>query len=207
MTLPVLYSFRRCPYAIRARLALRQAGIEVELREVVLRDKPAEMLAISPKGTVPVLQLPDGRVIDESIDIMNWALGQKDPDGWLMQGEEDEQAELIALNDAHFKPALDRYKYSERFPQKSAAEWRAAAEDWLAPLESLLSDRTYFFGNTPSLADAAIFPFVRQFAGVDTEAFERAPLPRMRNWLDAWLVSPLFAAVMTKHAPWRAADQ
>lgn len=207
MTLPVLYSFRRCPYAIRARLALRQAGIEVELREVVLRDKPADMLAISPKGTVPVLQLPDGRVIDESIDIMNWALGQNDPDGWLMQGEDDEQAALIAMNDAHFKPALDRYKYSERFPQKSAVEWRAAAEDWLAPLESLLSDRTYFFGNTPSLADAAIFPFVRQFAGVDAEAFERARLPRMRNWLHAWLVSPLFAAVMTKQAPWRAARQ
>lgn len=207
MTRPVLYSFRRCPYAIRARLALRQAGIEVKLREVVLRNKPADMLAISPKGTVPVLQLADGRVIDESTDIMNWALGQNDPDGWLMQGEDDEQAALIAMNDAHFKPALDRYKYSERFPQKSAVEWRVAAEDWLAPLESLLSDRTYFFGNTPSLADAAIFPFVRQFAGVDAEAFERAPLPRMRNWLHAWLVSPLFAAVMTKQAPWRAVRQ
>ncbi len=207
MTLPVLYSFRRCPYAIRARLALRQAGIAVELREVVLRDKPAEMLAISSKATVPVLQLPDGRVIDESIDIMHWALGQNDPDGWLAQGEAEEQAALIALIDTDFKPLLDRYKYSERFPQKSAAEWRAAAADCLAPLDSLLTHHHYFFGDTPSLADAAIFPFVRQFAGVDTEAFARLPLPRLRDWLDAWLVSPLFEAVMTKQAPWRASAQ
>ena len=207
MTLPVLYSFRRCPYAIRARLALHQAGIEVELREVVLRDKPPHMLAISPKGTVPVLQLPDGQVIDESIDIMHWALGQNDADGWLVQGEADEQAALIALNDTHFKPLLDGYKYSARFPQKSAAEWRAAAVDCLAPLDSLLSHHAYFFGSTPSLADVAIFPFVRQFAGVDADAFARSPLPRLRDWLDAWLSSPLFAAVMIKQAPWRNTAQ
>lgn len=205
MTLPVLYSFRRCPYAIRARLALRHAGIAVELREVVLRHKPAEMLAISPKGTVPVLQLPDGRVIDESVDIMHWALGQNDPDGWLAQGEAEEQAALIALIDTDFKPLLDRYKYSERFPEKSAAEWRAAAADCLAPLENVLTHHDYLFSNTPSLADAAIFPFVRQFAGVDAEAFGRLRLPRLRDWLDVWLVSPLFEAVMIKHAPWRAA--
>lgn len=207
MTLPVLYSFRRCPYAIRARLALRQAGIAVELREVALRQKPAEMLEISPKGTVPVMQVPDGRVIDESIDIMHWALGQNDPDAWLAQGDAEEQAALIALNDTEFKPLLDRYKYSERFPEKSAAEWRAAAADCLAALESLLAHHDYLFSNTPSLADAAIFPFVRQFAGVDAEAFGRLPLPRLRDWLDAWLVSPLFDAVMIKHAPWRAAAQ
>lgn len=206
MSRPILYSFRRCPYAIRARLALHQAGVAVELREVVLRNKPAEMLAISPKGTVPVLQQPDGRVIDESLDIMRWALDQHDADGWLMQGEADEQAALIALNDAHFKPLLDRYKYSERFPEKSQAEWRAAAIDCLMPLERQLSGRDYFFGTTPSLADAAIFPFVRQFAGVDAEAFAGAPLPRLQDWLAGWLFSPCFKAVMGKHVPWRPQD-
>jgi len=109
-SLPVLYSFRRCPYAIRARLALAQAGLPVELREVALRRKPAEMLALSPKGTVPVLQLPDGQVLDESLDIMRWALQQADPQGWLDAGPQALAAELIALNDGPFKALLDRYK-------------------------------------------------------------------------------------------------
>ncbi|MBT0960441.1 glutathione S-transferase [Denitromonas iodatirespirans] len=207
MSRPVLYSFRRCPYAIRARLALGQAGVAVELREVVLRDKPAAMLAISPKGTVPVLQLPDGRVIDESLDIMRWALGRHDPENWLTIGDADTQAALIARNDIGFKPLLDRYKYAERFPEKPAAAWRdEAVAVHLADLDGRLAHAPYLFGATPALADAALFPFVRQFAGVDPAWFDMAPLPALRRWLAGWLGSDLFAAVMKKQPPWRAAD-
>ena len=201
---PILYSFRRCPYAIRARLALWQAGVVVALREVVLRDKPAHLLEISPKGTVPVLRLPDGRVLEESLDIMYWALQQNDPDGWLHAGDSAEQATLIARNDVDFKPLLDRYKYAERFPEKPAAVWRKAAiATHLADLDARLSGRAYLFGDTPSLADAALLPFVRQFAAVDAAWFDKARLPALRRWLKAWLDSPLFAAVMVRHRTWQ----
>ena len=201
---PILYSFRRCPYAIRARLALWQAGVVVALREVVLRDKPAHLLELSPKGTVPVMRLPDGRVLEESLDIMYWALRQNDPEGWLNAGEGAEQAALITRNDIDFKPLLDRYKYAERFPQKPAALWREAAiAAHLADLETRLADRAFLFGDTVSVADAALFPFVRQFAGVDPAWFESAPLPALRRWLKAWLASPLFAAVMVRHRAWQ----
>jgi glutathione S-transferase len=202
---PVLYSFRRCPYAIRARLALWQAGVVVALREVVLRDKPAAMLEISPKGTVPVLQLPDGRVLEESLDIMHWALQQNDPGGWLRTGDSAEQGALIARNDTNFKPLLDRYKYAERFPEKSAVAWRhAAIAAHLAELEVRLTKHAFLLGDTASLADAALFPFVRQFAAVDAAWFEKAPLPALRRWLKVWLASPLFAAVMLRHRTWQA---
>ncbi|WP_323003318.1 glutathione S-transferase [Denitromonas sp.] len=201
---PILYSFRRCPYAIRARLALWQAGVVVALREVVLRDKPAHLLEISPKGTVPVLRLPDGRVLEESLDIMLWALRQNDPDGWLTAGDGAEQAALISRNDVDFKPLLDRYKYAERFPEKPAVAWRKAAiAAHLADLETRLTGQAYLFGDTPSLADAALLPFVRQFAAVDPAWFDAAPLPALRRWLNAWLDSPLFAAVMVRHRTWQ----
>ena len=201
---PILYSFRRCPYAIRARLALWQAGVVVALREVVLRDKPAHLLEISPKGTVPVLRLPDGRVLEESLDIMLWALRQNDPDGWLTAGDGAEQAALISRNDVDFKPLLDRYKYAERFPEKPAVAWRKAAiTAHLADLETRLTGQAYLFGDTPSLADAALLPFVRQFAAVDPAWFDTAPLPALRRWLNAWLDSPLFAAVMVRHRTWQ----
>ncbi|TVO66802.1 glutathione S-transferase [Denitromonas ohlonensis] len=201
---PILYSFRRCPYAIRARLALWQAGVVVALREVVLRDKPVHLLELSPKGTVPVMRLPDGRVLEESLDIMHWALQQNDPDGWLRTGDSAEQAVLVARNDIDFKPLLDRYKYAERFPEKSAVAWRnAAIAAHLTDLEARLTDHAYLFGDTPSLADAALFPFVRQFAAVDAAWFEKAPLPALRRWLKVWLASPLFAAVMVRHRTWQ----
>jgi glutathione S-transferase len=207
VSLPVLYSFRRCPYAIRARLALWQAGIAVELREVVLRDKPAELLAISPKGTVPVLQLPDGRVIDESLDIMRWALERHDPDAWLGVAEADEQAALIERNDVDFKPLLDRYKYVDRHPERTRAQWRdAAVATFLAPLEAQLGGRRCLFGAAPSLADAAIFPFVRQFAGVDGGWFDQAPLPSLRAWLTRWCDGALFSAVMCRQPVWKAPE-
>ena len=201
----MLYSFRRCPYAIRARLALQQAAIAVEPREVVLRDKPAEMLAISPKGTVPVLQLTDGTVIDESLDIMHWALRRNDPQGWLDAAPADAQAAWIERNDHDFKPSLDRYKYSERFPERPVEAWRdAAIKALLAPLDARLEENAYLFGARPSLADAALFPFVRQFAAVDRAWFSQTPLAALQRWLDGWLGSALFGAVMVKRAPWRA---
>ena len=199
MTLPVLYSFRRCPYAIRARLAIWQAGLEVDLREVVLRDKPPEMLAISPKGTVPVLQLPDGTVIDESLDIMRWALGQNDPDGWLTAAPSDEIDALIRRNDTDFKPLLDAYKYPERHPARTQAQWRdAAVEMHLADLDARLARHANLTGEGVSIADAALMPFVRQFAGVDRAWFASAPLPALRGWLERWVATPLFVAVFAK---------
>jgi UPF0176 protein len=205
--LPVLYSFRRCPYAIRARLALRAAQVPVVLREVVLRDKPAEMLVISPKGTVPVLQLPGGQVIEQSLEIMRWALAQSDPEGWLIQGDPQSMQALIDINDGPFKALLDRYKYPERHPAETAEAYREqAVELFLARLEQNLSDRSCLLGPSPSLADMAIAPFVRQFAQVDADWFASASLPALRAWLQRIVGSPLFDAVMAKHAPWRPGD-
>lgn len=205
MTRPVLYTFRRCPYAIRARLALAVAGVEVEPREVDLRDKPAELRAASPKATVPVLQLPDGRVIDESLAIMRWALGRHDPQGWLAAAPADAQDALVRRNDEVFKPLLDGYKYFERHPSRSREAWReAAVESHLGPLDGQLAGHAQVFGARPSLADAALLPFVRQFAMADPAWFAAAPLPSLRGWLERWLAAPLFAAVMARHPPWRA---
>jgi glutathione S-transferase len=202
--LPVLYSFRRCPYAIRARLALTQAGLPIELREVALRHKPAEMLALSPKGTVPVLQLPGGQVLDESLDIMRWALQQADPQGWLDRSDEPDVTALIALNDGQFKTLLDRYKYHERHPGHSAAEYRQqAVELFIAPLNQRLVQTPCLLGTRPSLADMAIVPFIRQFAQVDAEWFAHAPCAALRAWLHGLTNSALFKTVMqARHAPW-----
>ncbi|HSD37455.1 MAG TPA: glutathione S-transferase [Rhodocyclaceae bacterium] len=212
MSLPILYSFRRCPYAMRARLALLAAGVQVELREVALRSKPAEMLAGSPKGTVPVLVLPDGMVLEESLDIMRWALAQSDPEGWLAHG--DHAAELIAINDGPFKSLLDRYKYADRYPERSAAGWRDAAVTLhIAPLEARLQETRFLLGETATLADMALMPFVRQFAAVDAAWFDgdaagggNAPFPAVRSWLEGLTATALFAAVMHKLPPWKAGD-
>jgi glutathione S-transferase len=205
MQKPLLYTYRRCPYAMRARMALIIAGIPFEAYEVSLRNKPPEMLASSPKGSVPVMLLSDGRILEESLDIMHWALQQNDPGGWLRTGDSAEQGALIARNDTNFKPLLDRYKYAERFPEKSAVAWRhAAIAAHLAELEVRLTKHAFLLGDTASLADAALFPFVRQFAAVDAAWFEKAPLPALRRWLKVWLASPLFAAVMLRHRTWQA---
>jgi glutathione S-transferase len=197
MNKPLLYTFRRCPYAIRARLAIAVAGVEVAQYEVSLRDKPHDMLAISPKGTVPVLQLADGVVLEESLDIMRWALSQNDPAHWLDAPYAD-ASELVTENDVIFKPALDRYKYPTRYPQQSADRYRDAAQAFPAALEARLAQHRYLTGNQLSWADAAIFPFIRQFAAVEPERFANAPNPRLRGWLAEWLASPLFTAVMQK---------
>nr|WP_274603254.1 glutathione S-transferase [Pseudomonas fluorescens] len=192
----MLYSFRRCPYAMRARLALRYSGVPVEIVEVSLKAKPAAMLALSPKGTVPVLSV-DGRVIEESLEIMQWALAQYDPDDWLLQGDPQVLA-LIAENDQVFKHHLNRYKYAERYPEQPMEHYRAEGEVFLQKLEDLLADREYLLAGHLSLADAAVVPFVRQFAHVDRAWFAGAPYPRLQVWLQRFLESPLFIAVMAK---------
>jgi glutathione S-transferase len=207
MSLPILYSFRRCPYAIRARLALCRAGIELEVREVALRDKPAALREISPKATVPVLVLPSGEVLEQSLDIMRWALRQNDPQGWLNEGQAGpEQAALIALNDGEFKALLDRYKYPQRHPEACAESYRDAAVALaLAPLEQRLGASNFLMGEQPRLADIALLPFVRQFAAVDAGWFEASPLPALNGWLQRLTATPLFEAVLQqKLAPWRA---
>lgn len=202
---PVLYSFRRCPYAIRARMALHQAGVAFELREVALRDKPAELIAISPKATVPVLQCADGRVIDESLDIMRWALQHADPDNWLDGADSTEASALLAINEGRFKPALDRYKYAERHPEQSREIYRQLAEaELLDGLELQLHKRSFIGGAKVCWVDVAIFPFVRQFAAVEPEWFEHSRWVRTRRWLQGWFANPAFTGVMMKLPTWAA---
>lgn len=192
----ILYSFRRCPYAMRARLALRYAGISVQIEEVSLKAKPAKMLALSPKGTVPVLSV-EGRVLEESLEIMRWALAQNDPQDWLLGGDR-RMDELIARNDGEFKVHLNHYKYAERYPEQSREHYRQQAEVILADLERRLGEQRYLLAEHPTLADAALMPFIRQFAGVEPQWFAEAPYPRLRAWLQGWLESELFKAIMAK---------
>lgn len=202
---PVLYSFRRCPYAMRARLALYYANVQVELREVVLRDMPQSLLKVSPKATVPVMILPTDKVIDESWDIMLYALAQHDPDNWLGAYDEYTMAALplVQENDFVFKPNLDRYKYADRYPEHPAEYYRAQGEEFLLVLEHRLQAGPHLLGNEMSIADAAIFPFVRQFAFVDKAWFDQTPYTCLRDWLLKWLESDIFAAVMNKYPAWQ----
>lgn len=195
-----LFSFRRCPYAMRARMALRYAGVPVEIVEVSLKNKPAEMLALSPKGTVPVLNA-DGVVIDESLQIMRWALAQNDPDDWLLAGDSFAalwMEKLIEGNDQIFKSALNRYKYAERYPEQPMEAYRAEGALFLQKLDELLEGRDYLMAEHPSLADIALLPFVRQFAHVDREWFAQTPYVRLQVWLQRFLESDLFTSVMKK---------
>ena len=195
--LALLYSYRRCPYAMRARMALSYAGIAYQLHDISLKDKPAGLLAVSPKGTVPVLVLPDGRVLEQSLDIMHWALQQHDPSRWLDIDRDNSQA-LISENDGAFKQALDKYKYASRFPEQSAASYRSQAEVFLQKLEQALQDQPFLSGAHLSLTDVAIFPFLRQFAAVDANWFAQAAYPKLKAWLQARLESSLFLVVMAK---------
>jgi glutathione S-transferase len=204
--LPVLYSFRRCPYAMRARMALQYSSINLELREVLLRDKPPSMLAISPKGTVPVLRLPDARVLDQSRDIMHWALAIADPQCWLNEELLEPVNELIDYNDNQFKTHLDHYKYWERFPAEPQVYYRAQGERFLHLLEEHLCRHRYLLADSISMADIALFPFIRQFAFVDKAWFDQAPYPKLQIWLQAFLESPLFLATMKKLPPWQEGD-
>jgi glutathione S-transferase len=190
--LPILYSYRRCPYAMRARMGLKLAQIEVEIREISLSNKPQHMLQISPKGTVPVLLLPNGKVIDESLDIMCWALKERA----LGINLDAASKALIAENDSSFKRALDAYKYPERNKNKTQIEHRADGEVFLQKLETLLQKSEYLLEATPSIADIAIFPFIRQFAAVNESWFVTSNYPKLRAWLRSLVESSLFISVL-----------
>ncbi|OWQ48918.1 glutathione S-transferase [Roseateles noduli] len=199
--LPRLYTFRRCPYAMRARMALLQAGRDFEAVEVSLRAKPASLLALSPKGTVPVLQLPDGSVLEESWDIMRWALAAPDAQGWWARAQSPENLDLVRRNDGDFKRHLDRWKYPQRYPGESLTPEThrdSAVDVLLRPLEARLSSLHFLGGPTPCATDLAVMPFVRQFAAVEPEWFAALDLPSLQSWLNGWLVDPLFTACMHK---------
>ena len=203
---PILYSFRRCPYAMRARMAVSISGQTCRLREVVFRNKPPEMIAASPKATVPILVLPDGRILEESLEIMDWALGLHDPETWRPADHAvlNEMEQLIARFDDRFKFHLDRYKYATRYDGADPHEHRAAAIEILQELEERLQDQSYLFGETRCYADIALAPFIRQFANTDIKWFEAQPLPALQDWLNKFLTSDLFTGVMAKYPAWQS---
>jgi len=204
--LSTLYSFRRCPYAMRARLAILVSGTQVELREILLKDKPESMLRHSHKGTVPVLVTEQNHVIDESFDIMIWALKNHDPQHWL---DIDETAvkRLILENDGSFKQALDQYKYADRYPEQSAESFRERGLVFLNKLEPKLSMHRFLVSDSVTLADVAIFPFVRQFAFVDKPWFDQLAMPHLQQWLEYFLSHELFAIAMKKYPVWQEGDE
>ena len=206
--LPILYSFRRCPYAIRARLAIKISAVDVELREIKLSNKPKEMLDCSPKGTVPVLLLPNGTVIDESKDIMGWALEQSDPQKWLSDdvAVKEDVARLIYCNDNEFKINLDLYKYADRYPENSEEYYRQQGELFLEKLEEKLNETKFLLNNEITFVDMAIFPFIRQFAFVNKDWFDKSKYNKLRKWLAFLLETSLFNNVMIKHPLWYKED-
>lgn len=200
-----LYSFRRCPYAIRARMALAYAGIRVELREIKLSDKPVEFIRLSSKATVPVLYTRAGELLEESLDIMYWALAISDPDQWL--SGDDESVALIRLIDEEFKPLLDAYKYSDRESGQSQLQHRNRAESFLDILECRLAQQTWLMGERLTLCDVAIMPFIRQFSGVEPGWLEQSDFVRVSHWLKRQIDSDLFRYSMQKYAFWQVGDQ
>ncbi|MEM5541526.1 glutathione S-transferase [Sulfitobacter sp. AS92] len=197
---PILYSFRRCPYAMRARLAIAASSTPVHLREVVLRDKPEAFLKASPTATVPCLVTENGP-IDESLDIMKWALAANDPEGWLDMPPEGH--DWITRADGPFKDALDRTKYATRYPNEDPEAQRSKASAFLQDLDAQLGDWIF---DRPTLADYAILPFVRQFAFIDRPWFDAQDWPALRDWLDRFLASPRFENIMTKYPQWQTDD-
>jgi len=204
----ILYSFRRCPYCMRSHMALKYAGLNVELREVDLSDMPEQALSVSSNATVPLLVLDDGSYMDESWDIVKWALEQSDPDHWLGQDKEHllDAEILIETNDFSFKEDLDHYKYADRHPEHTQEYYRQRCEEFIEELEEMLSENTFLLSDKLSLADIGVFPFVRQFSKVDEEWFAEAPYPKVRHWLQSLIDSALFQQVFKKHALWRLGD-
>jgi len=200
---PILYTFRRCPYAIRARLAIQLSGVEVEYREVLLREKPAEILKVSPKGTIPVLIINNETVIDESLDIIFWALQQSDPKNLLTCSVVSKAKNLIHLIDTEFKAKLDLYKYAVRFPKKSEVDYRNDCLLYLQELNELLERNKYLFGSNLGIADIAIFPFIRQLAFVDKQWFDSTEYDYLKAWLSRNLESELFQQSMVKREVWK----
>jgi len=205
--LSTLYSFRRCPYAMRARLAITIAGNEVELREVVLKDKPAELLEVSPKATVPVLVQTNGKVLQESLDIMLWAAENHAIWQSLDEQQRKETFVLIEENDVSFKQALDRYKYADRYPEHNQQFYREQGEQFLDKLEQRLTKHLGLVSDSLTLVDYALLPFIRQFALVDWDWFVEADYPKLQNWLNGFLQSDLFKQVMHKYPQWQTGDK
>ena len=213
--LPILYSLQHCPFAMRARLGILLAQQSVLIRAVVTKNKPEEMLAVSPKGTVPVLVIshpegtakncPDATIIDESVDIMLWALRLSDPQN-ILQTEDPKKLEamlaLIWRNDKQFKPDLEVYKLARRFHKNSEVADRQRCEAFVAELEKTLEKTNYFMGDQPSLVDYALLPFIRQFARVDRKWYLQSPYPKLRDWLNRHLQTPLFTKAMAKYPLW-----
>ncbi len=199
--LPLLYTYRRCPYAMRARMALLQAGVDYSPFEIVLRDKPAQMLAVSPKGTVPVLVLEGGTVLEQSLDIVRWAFESTgDTEGWWARAQSPGNLALQTACDGPFKHHLDRTKYPERFADAQGREHHRAqaAAVLLLALEARLQATPQLGGEAPCAADIGIFPFVRQFAATDPQWWATQPLPSVLAWLAGWLAHPLFERAMRK---------
>ena len=199
---PILYSFRRCPYAIRARLALAYSGIEYEHREILLKNRPDELIELSPKGTVPVLQLTDGTVIDESIDVMKWALFQNDRDNWYID-KIDEQDSFIERNDGEFKKRLDEYKYHVRFQDGTYSDYQKAVGEILATYDLILANSNFLCGEKIRLVDMALLPFIRQCAHVDLDWFNDH-FPFLSKWMEEFKTSDLFLSIMKKYDVWES---
>ena len=206
---PILYSFRRCPYAIRARLALYACNVTVEIREVSLKNKPIAMLKASQKGTVPVLIANNGKTIDESLDIMHWALQKSERTDWLSnESLTTTQAEqLIHQNDNEFKYFLDRYKYFDRYPEHSQDYYLQKALPFLIAIEEILSKHKFLSGSEFRFTDAAIAPFIRQFYMVDQPRFKQLNLSNIDTWLSLFLTKPLFKNIMEKYPVWQQGDE
>ena len=196
--LPILYSFRRCPYAMRARMAIHISDQRCELREVLLRDKPPSMLQYSAKGTVPVLILQDGKVIDESLDVIDWALNLNDPDDWQRSKDKEKTKELIKINDGEFKYHLDRYKYSKRYDNEDPEFHRKKCLKFIESVNNELNNSKYIFDDNISYADIVLLPFIRQFRIADIEWFDSLPYDNLKKWLSSFLDSSLLNSIMKK---------
>ena len=206
---PILWSFRRCPYAMRARLAVAASGITVELREILLRDKPDAFVAASAKATVPVLVQTDGTILEESRDIMFWALGQNDPENWLACWHQDKAKVTAFLDelDGPFKTHLDRYKYDSRYEGEDAITHRSAGAAFLQRIDSILATQPWLSGGAAGLMDYASLPFIRQFRIADPDWFDHQPWPHLHPWLQGFLDAAQFAAIMTKYTPWQDGER
>ena len=205
--LPILYSFRRCPYAMRARMAIHISGQRCELREVLLRDKPPSMLEYSAKGTVPVLILQDGKVIDESLDVIDWALNLNDPDNWQRSKDTKKTKELIKINDGEFKYHLDRYKYSKRYDNEDPEFHRKKCLKFIESINNELNNSEYIFDDNISYADIVLLPFIRQFRIADIDWFDALPYYNLKKWLSGFLDSTLLNSIMKKYDLWKEGDK
>ncbi|TKF82884.1 glutathione S-transferase [Vibrio sp. F13] len=208
--LPILYSLRRCPYAMRGRMGIALSQQKVLLREIVTKDKPSELLASSPKGTVPVLVLPNGQVIEQSLDVMNWSLQQNDPQDLLRSSNptlSEQVQQLIKTNDEEFIGHLERYRASVRYRNIDVEQRRQACETFIKQLEVRLTDQPYFFGESPSLADFAVMPFVSQFVRVEKKWFVQSEYQNVGRWLRAHLESKLYTQVMKQYPLWNETKQ